>query len=141
MGLNFSNIKIKKKNFFSLTSYRNLFSWIKNGSHFRGVHHTWIWHSNISFPSSVLSAEHKLYLKKKRPQSKGRKTKLVSDNKISEVWTFLFQILAKWDERYIDWPKFTTDRSILFTNGHSDCQLLNSYFERCIYETIWKNWC
>ena len=55
-----------------------------------------------------LSAEDKLYLEKKRPQPKGRKITLASDNKISEVWTFLFQNLAKWDERNIDWPKFMT---------------------------------
>ena len=42
-----------------------------------------------------LSAEDKLYLQKKRPQPKGRNITLVSDNKISEVWTFLFQNLAK----------------------------------------------
>ena len=35
----------------------------------------------------------------------------------------------KWDERSIEQPKFTTDHSSLFTNGHSDCPLLNPYFE------------
>ena len=88
-----------------------------------------IWHSNISLSSSALSAEDKLYPEKKRPQPKGRKINLVSDSKISEVWAFLFQNLAKWHEGNIDWPKFLTDGSILFRNGHSDCPLSNPYFE------------
>ena len=44
----------------------------------------------------------KLYLEKKRPQPKGRKITLVSGNKRSEVWAFLFQILLKWNERNIE---------------------------------------
>ena len=36
-----------------------------------------------SLPSSILSAEDMLYLEKKKPQHKGRKITLVSDNKIS----------------------------------------------------------
>ena len=66
--------------------------------------------------SSILSAKDKLYLEKKRPQPKGRKITLVSDNKISEVLAFLFQNLAKWYERNTDWPKFMTDSLILFTS-------------------------
>ena len=36
-----------------------------------------------SLPSSILSAEDMLHLEKKKPQPKGRKITLVSDNKIS----------------------------------------------------------
>ena len=48
-----------------------------------------------------LSAEDKLYLEKKRPQPKDWSTTLVSDNKTSKAWAFLFQNLVKWDERNI----------------------------------------
>ena len=43
----------------------------------------------------------------------------------------LFQSLAKWDEKNINRPKFTADRSILFANGNSNRPLSNSYFKRC----------
>ena len=46
----------------------------------------------------------------------------------SEVWAFLFQNLLKWDERNIDQPKFTVNRSILFINGHGARPLSNPYF-------------
>ena len=115
---------------------RSLLSRIKNGSHFTEVRYAWIWHSNISLSFSALSAEDKLYLEKKTPQSKGRKITLVSDNKISEVWAYLFQNLAKWDERNIKRPKFTTGHSILFTNGHCDHPLWNPYFKRWFCETV-----
>ena len=60
-----------------------------------GITYVWIWHSNISLPSSVLSAEQRInYLEKKRPLPKGRKI-TVSNNKISELWAFLFQCLVK----------------------------------------------
>ena len=49
-----------------------------------------------------------MYPEKKRPQPKDRKIALVADNKMSKVWAFLFQNLAKWDERNIDQPKFMT---------------------------------
>ena len=66
-----------------------------------GITYVWIWHSNISLPSSVLSAEQRInYLEKKRPLPKGRKI-TVSNNKISELWAFLFQCLVKWEERNI----------------------------------------
>ena len=39
-----------------------------------------------SLPSSILSAEDMLHLEKKKPQPKGRKITLVSDNKISSFW-------------------------------------------------------
>ena len=39
-----------------------------------------------SLPSSILSPEDMLYLEKKKPQPKGRKITLVSDNKISSFW-------------------------------------------------------
>ena len=60
-----------------------------------GITYVWIWHSNISLPSSVLSAEQRInYLEKKRPLPKGRKI-AVSNNKIFELWAFLFQCLVK----------------------------------------------
>ena len=58
----------------------------------RGVFYEWILYSNTSLPSSILSAEDKLYLKKKRPQPKGRK---ITDNRISKLWAFLYQNLVK----------------------------------------------
>ena len=39
-----------------------------------------------SLPSSILSAEDMLHLEKKKPQPKGRKITIVSDNKISSFW-------------------------------------------------------
>ena len=72
------------------------------------------------------------YLENKRPS---RKITLVSDNKISEIWTFLFWNLTKWDKRNIDQPKFTTDHSILSTDDHSDRLLSN--FKRFILIFVW----
>ena len=61
-----------------------------------GITYVWIWHSNISLPSSVLSPEQRINcLEKKRPLPKGRKITLVSNNEISELWAFLFQCLVK----------------------------------------------
>ena len=42
-----------------------------------------------------LSAQDKMYPEKKRPQPKDRKIALVAHNKMSKVWAFLFQNLAK----------------------------------------------
>ena len=83
----------------------------------------------MSLPSCILCTEDKLHLEKKRPQPKGRDVTLVWDNKKFEVWAFLFQNLAKWDERNIDRPKYANDLLILFTNGHYDHPLLNPYFD------------
>ena len=72
----------------------------------------------MSLLSSVLSAEDKL------PRKEKTTTQRQTDNSI-RIWELLFQNLATWHERKIERPKFTTDFSILFTNGHSDRLLSN----------------
>ena len=81
-----------------------MFLWIKNGSHFRGVHYAWIWYANI-FAFFHLSAEDKLNLEKKRLQPKGRKITLVSDNKISVVMDIRMDIfISKFGK--MRWEKY-----------------------------------
>ena len=83
-----------------------------------------------------LICREKLCLEQKRPQPTGRKIVLVSDNKISEVWAFLLQNLAKQDERCIDWPKFMADQLILFTNGHSGSPLFHPHSKLCCFSRV-----
>ena len=100
-------------------------SQIKNSSYFRGVHCGWIWYLNRYLSSYVLSVKDKLYLEKKRL----KEIRLVSDNKISKIWAFLFQNLVKWNERNIGWPKIRSDY-------HRDHPLSNPYFGIWIHQNV-----
>ena len=68
-------------------SLKVIFCELKMAASRWSVCYIWICHSDISLPSSILSAEDILYLEKKRPQPKGRKI-TVSDNTISQAFYF-----------------------------------------------------
>ena len=67
-----------------------------------------------------------MHLEKKRPQPKGGMITLESDNIISRIWAFLYQILVNEMRKILIGQ---TDRSILFINGHCDYPLENPFLE------------